>query len=922
MSKGNQPLSRQERNKKTLSKRKQQRLARKEKLKEKRAKQHPVQRFIYSTGRFIRRTMMVSLLSISIIGLIAVITYKNKYEEVVSASIRKGYEIAQTISPQDFKVIEPTVMYYDDGTVAKEFTERNFIYLDLQEDDELFQKVSDVTTSIEDERFYNHKGFDYLGVGVAVLDYARGHSLRGASTLTAQLVKNTYLSQEQSMERKIAEAVVAQELEKRFTKREILEFYVNDAYFANGNYGLATAANYYYSKPVGELTHSEIASLIAIPNNPTIYNPVTNPENNKKRRDLILTLMANNGILENDYVTEEKSKDIVLDITETRIDNNVRGWAESFAMHSAVEELMRHNGFKFEYWFDTHDVKDNYTQRYNDVYSQTLQRVVIGGYSIETSINKSMQDSLQKHVDNALRGYTAIDKDGYYSKQVPSVVIDNRTNEVVAIVGGRSQENPGLFNRAYQSARQPGSAMKPFMVYAPAFEKGLSTGTIREDKPIKNGPGNWYNGYRGKMDLRTSLEQSVNTIAYNLYQEVGMKDVREKLVDMEFNHMSPDDIYPTMSIGGWTHGTNPLEVARALNTMVNDGVYQRPHSVSKLSRIGSDNVIYSRQDHVGKRVFQSGVGYVTLDVMKSTVKNSFVRGYSFGYEHEAAKTGTTNKTKEVWIVGGTPYYSMASYIGDNEPTEQTGSAMTPILQKVYKGVMQEIHSGLEVVDFVKPQTVVQKGDNLWVRTSQDVDPLKDRKNEENKRLQEFANKHSTRVESLAYRIKHGLTLKQAESRELLADAKIQQLESYTLNGSEDMSEANKLKDEASEAVDRVVRLEKKSILQDRLNKAYGKVQAEKNSVIAERERQQRLEQERQQELERELERENEREERRQEELRKQEELRIQEEQRREEERKRMELEKELEENENQLEETEIENEEIEQGLIENDNNLD
>lgn len=830
---------------KKQTRKKKSRQDKKEILREKRKEMHPVKRTIWGFGRFFRKTIMVLLLVMSLVILAGGVLYKYKLEDVFSASIRDGYEIANTISSEDFNVIDPTVLYDTNGEALRTFTERNFKYLDLQEDDELYKKVSEVTTVIEDERFYKHQGFDYLGVGVAVFDYAiRGNSLRGASTITAQLVKNTYLTQEQNIERKITEAVIAQEIENKFTKREILEFYLNDAYFANGNYGLETASHYYYSKPVKELTYGEVASLVAIPNNPTIYNPVKNPENNIKRRNLILTLLGKSETLGIEEVEAEQNKELVLDITVTSIDNNIKGWAESFAMHSAVEEMMRYNGFNFEYWHSDNDSKKSYQERYNDIYHQTLQRIMRGGYAIETSIDKDMQSKLQSTVDNAFRGYTATDKDGYLQKQAPTVVIDNRTNEVVAIVGGRTQDNMGLFNRAYQSARQPGSATKPFLSYAPAFEKGMATDTIRKDSPIKNGPRNWYKGHRGDMTLRTALEQSVNTIAYNLYQEIGMDFARQKLIDMEFGHLAPEDVYPTLAIGGWTHGTNPLEVASAFNTLTNDGMYYRPNNLRKISLLGSEDYFYSREEHTPKKIYQSGVGYVTLDVMKSTVKNSFVKGYSFDYEYEAAKTGTTNDARELWIVGGTPYYSMSSYIGDNDPAPQNSSASTKILQNIYKNYMKDIHKGLEVKDFDRPQTVIERNGNLWVRTEKDEDPQKKRLADEASRVQGHINRQNERVELLSYRIKHGVTLKQAVSREKAAEALIQKLEVYELDGSKDLSEASELKRSAENAIEKVVRSNEKNSLSVQLDKAYRRVVANRDAIIANIERQKRAEEDR------------------------------------------------------------------------------
>lgn len=823
----------------------QKRIEKKMAFKKRRMEQHPVKRFLFDIGRHARRSFMVMLLLANIALLTGFYFFENHFADKISQSIREGYEIAATIDASDFQVVDPTVMKDEEGNIVRTFTERNFKYLDLQEDDELFQKVSDVTTTIEDERFYDHKGFDYLGVGVAFINhYVRGHDLRGASTLTAQLVKNTYLSPEQTLGRKISEAVIAQELEERFTKREILEFYVNDAYYANGNYGMETAAHYYFSKPTKDLTHAEIATLIAIPNNPTIYDPITNPENTKKRRDLILSLLVEKGVLTEEIAEKQQTDSIVLEITETNINNETSDWAQSLAMNAAVEEMMRYEGFTFKFWFNTDKERQEYKEHYSNVYFRHLENIRRGGFIIETSINQDLQNKLQANIDRNTAHFTQVDENGVLNKQVPAVVIDNRTNEVVAIVGGRSQENPGTFNRAFQSARQPGSAIKPFLSFAPAIESGMATGTVREDSYIKNGPSNWYNGHRGSMTLRTALEQSVNTIAYNLYQEVGMEYARQKLIEMEFNNLSPDDIYPTMAVGGWTYGTNPLEIASAFNTLTNDGLYYRPTNLTKLSSNYKEEVYYDRAQHEPKRIYDSGVGFVTLNMMQTTVSQGLNGGYSFGYQYEGAKTGSTDDWREQWIVGGTPYYSMSMYIGDNKPARQNNVETTRVLQNIYTSYMRDIHQGLEVVDFNRPNTVIQDGSNYWVRSENDVDPQDIRKREEQNRVNTVLDAQNQRLSDLAYRIQHGLTLTQAISREKIAGAQIQQLEAYDLNGSKDLTEAEIIHKNAQDAVNRVVRAGEKETLKTRLSRAWDTILQQRDSIIArEKAEKERIEQE-------------------------------------------------------------------------------
>lgn len=868
--------------------RKEKRQLKKQRKKDRRKRRHPVLRVTYFMGRLMRRMVLVGLLTASI-GLVAgIVYYQGHIEPMVSQYIKEGYEISETISASHFESLEPTIMTDKNGEVIREFRDRNYVHVDLQEDDALYQRVSDVTTTIEDARFYNHHGFDYLGLSVAVFDYAaRGTDLRGASTLTQQLVKNKYLSQDQTVERKISEAVIAQELETQFTKREILEFYVNEVYFGRGNHGIGTAAHYYFGKPTEELGYKELATLISIPNNPTIYDPINNPENTLRRRNLVLRLLAENNTLSQEEADALRDEPLDLDITPMRIDNSVDDWAESFAMNQAVESLMRWEGFNFEYWHETNEARQDYRERYNNTYSRHMQNILRGGFVIETSIDRKMQTALQTHIDHEMRHFTASDADGLLTKQAPSVVIDNRSNEVVAIVGGRTQEGNTSFNRAFQSARQPGSAIKPFLSFAPAFERGLATGTVREDKPIKDGPGNYYSGYRGNMTLKDAMAHSVNTIAYNLLLENGIATSREKLELMEFNQLRPEDRYPTMAIGGWTQGASPLELAAAFNTLVNDGEFHRPSNLRVVRSTQHDTVYYDRTEDVPTRVYESGVGYVTLNTLQSATTDGTGTRYSFDYEYEAGKTGTTNDVRELWFVGGTPYYSMSLYIGDNNPGRQERATVDPVIQSIYREFMRQLHDGKDVIDFNRPSTVVEYNGNMWVRTTKDDDPMVIRRQTELKRQAESKAKQSARVQALAYRIEHGLTLQQAEAREKVAVSRIETLESYKLGNSEDATDAQKLKALADEAIENVVRPNVSSELVLRANSAYQAIERQRQANISDREQREREEQEQEERL-----------------IREEQERRLQEE---EDERKRLEkeqLEKEREEEEARLAEEE------------------
>lgn len=777
----------------------------------------------------------------------------NTYGEELSANIAEGFRIADTIDPAHFEHLQPTQLIDGNGDVIREFKERNFKYIDLQEDDDLYWKVSDVVVSIEDERFYRHVGFDYYGVGVAVINHMRGMNLRGASTITQQVVKNTYLTQAQTVDRKVQEAVIAQELESAFSKREILEFYVNGNYYANGQYGLATAAHYYYGKPVAELTSGELAVLVGIPNNPSIYDPVNQPDNAIHKRNVILRKMMELEKISEKEFKEESQKELVLDIHRTPVNNAVVDYGESYAMHQAVEFLMEHSGFELTYWFDTKEDKETYRQAYNSAYEKAREDILRGGFKIETSIDVAQQAILQEAVDKEMNQYQQIDSaNGLYAKQASAVTIDNKTNEVVAIVGGRSQTG-NTFNRAYLGKRQPASAIKPFNVYAPAFERGVRPQTMMVDKAIKNGPSNWYEGYRGSMSVRYSMEQSINTIAYQLMIDNGVKNTLDKLATMRFASLDPDDHTTNTSVGGFTFGVTPLEMASALNTLVNDGNYTRPSNVRKLSHLHTDEVYYDKSEDERVAVYDSASAYMTLDTMKDVVTNGTGRPADFGYRHLAGKTGSSNERKDQWFIGTTPHYATAVWVGEDQPKAQPYSvSQSPI--HIFKTAMERYHKGLSITDFKKPAHVT-RGANGSFTVAPIQQAVKDPKQVERERNEHLRVEQETislkdRLKELEYRIVHGLTLEEAQKRERTVSSLIQLISQVRLEAPDDFGNVDQLYSQGKTALDQVKRASIKAELTQKLESAYrGKMQ-ERDTLIWRIKEDERLRLEEEQRLER------------------------------------------------------------------------
>lgn len=801
----------------------------KKRLKKEKIKAFPVWR---KTLRYVRKGIGYTVLVGIVGGIGGAVWFWDGHGKAISGYITEGYAIAATIERDDFTNEEPTVLYDKNGELLVELKERNYKYLSIVDNADLYKKVSDVVVPIEDERYYEHQGFDYYGVGVAVVNYLKGGELRGASTITQQLVKNVYLSQEQSLPRKIKEAVISQELENQFSKEEILEFYVNDNYYANGQYGLGTAAYYYYGKEVADLTVGELAVLVGIPNNPTIYDPTTNPENATVKRNTILAKMMEYGTLTPEAYNEEVSKEIVLDVHETAINNAVTGYAESFALYNTVTEIMDYEGFNFDYWFDTDEEQVAYDASFGETYEEVYQDVLNGGYKIETSIDKNQQKILQDAVDNAMNAFTYTDDEtGLYTKQAAATTIDNSTGEVVAIVGGRSQDG-NSYNRAYLAARQPGSSIKPFISYAPAYESGYNTGSLIEDKAIENGPKNWYDGYWGNVTLRYAMEQSINTVAYRLLAEYGPAEGIQKLAKMQFNSLEPtDDDSPIVAVGGFTYGATTTEMSGALSTLVNGGNYIQPTNVRKITVIQSEEVVYDRENDVHVAVYDEGAAYMTLDTMKNVVDTGIGLDADWGYEFLAGKTGTTDESKDLWFVGATPYYATSVWVGDDTPTAQS-DAVANRARTIFKQAMAQYHTGLAVIDFTKPTKVTKKGTELYNNLAEENTYQAERESDEAMRKNEDLAFQTDRLADLDYRLVYGLSAEEETAYEQMAEAKLTALQNVTLTDLDDMNEVETLYEDAKKQAKLVKRSSYALTLNANIEEAWATIEEAEQAIKA------------------------------------------------------------------------------------------
>lgn len=628
--------------------------------------------------------------------------YKPMLQEIYDNAMLK----IDGIDKKDFKDKSNSIIYYGDGSEMKQLNLNDFYYLDYKD---IPSDVEDALLSIEDIRYYEHPGVDIKAIARAgyVLVKNKGEIKQGGSTITQQLVKLKFLTLEKSYERKLEEVIIAYNLEKKFNKTEILEFYLNMINYGNGAYGIESASQIYFSKSAKDLTLSQVAFLTGVPNNPTLYSPINNFDNALKRRNLILSKMLEYGkITESEYSLAIK-EEIVLDLTESKYEPD--SYDVSFIISSASKEIMKQNDFEFKYWFDSAEERKEYLENYNLVFKEAEHIVRNSGFKIYSTIDKEKQSLLQETINNGLKDYQAKDSaSGLYKTQASGVSIDNEKGELVAIVGGRTQDDiANTYNRAFLSFRQPGSTIKPLVAYLPALERGvLSTNTFSDTKE-KKGPDNVDFKYRGNLTVREAVERSVNTIPFKLMNSYGAREMLTYLEGMEFSGLDYRDNNNSTSIGGFTYGTNTYEMANAYYTIVNNGEYVRMTGIRQIVDKYGD--IYYEDKKEGAPVYDSGTSYLMTDILKGVLTEKHGTANKFQLKRtdieSAAKTGTTNGRKDLWFIGYTPYYTTSVWMGNDTPaTLEKGNKYVNTIWKTY---MDKIHEGLDVKTFKVPNRVLK-----------------------------------------------------------------------------------------------------------------------------------------------------------------------------------------------------------------------
>lgn len=543
----------------------------------------------------------------------------------------------------------------------------------------------------EDNRFYSHHGVDPIGIMRAIwVNIAHDGVAEGGSTITQQLARNAFLTQDRTLKRKIMEAMLAIRIEQYYTKQEILEMYLNQIYFGQGAYGVQAAAHVYFGKNVQDLDLAQSAMLAGLPQSPNYYSPLTNYKAGKARQAVVLGQMVKYDYI--DQATADKAKDEDLGLREkseaAHSDNNA-----SYFIDYVISEI---------------------AEKYGD------DAVYKDGLKIYTTIDMKAQDAAVQAMHNLPNFYT--DDKGLTQPQGALIAINPHNGYIVAMVGGRGDDS---FNRAVLAERQPGSAFKPF-VYLAAIQDGMTPGTVMDDKKIEfNGwsPKNYEGTYSGQMTLRYALQHSVNTIAVQLADAVGMRKVLNLASSLGITTLDDSkDNNLAAALGGLTNGVKPIDMAVAYGTLANGGVKVKPVAITKI--VDRNGQVVEENSTEEQRVVDPKYAYVITNMLEYVMSGGTGGGASIG-RPAAGKTGTTDESKDAWFVGYTPDLVAAVWMGDDYGIETldgiTGGTVPAV---IWRDFMSQALNAMEIPasDFTVPPGAASIANQGYAPVAPKVDP--------------------------------------------------------------------------------------------------------------------------------------------------------------------------------------------------------
>ena len=533
----------------------------------------------------------------------------------------------------------------------------------------------------EDLRFYDHGGVDVVRLfGALAANIREGSYAQGGSTITMQLIRQSHLSTQKTIARKLEEMWLAIQLERQLSKEEILAMYLNYIYFGSGAYGIQAAAQTYFGVDVQDLTLAQATSLAASIKAPSFYSPAA-AKSNASRREYILSTMLEQGMITQSEHDQARAETIV--IAEQKPTTLDHGWFVDAVLQEA-EQLL----------------------------GMTSDQVLAGGFVIDTTLSRTHQQVLEDQFTKDL--FPANAEDGT-PVQAAAACVNTQTGEVLAIVGGRSYDVRRGFNRATQLRRQPGSALKPLVVYAPAIDQfGYTPASVLKDEPTNfNGykPRNSGYTYYGNVSIRSALASSLNVAAVALLDQIGVQAGRDYLQKVGIP-LDDRDANLSLALGSMTYGVSPVELAAAYAPFGNGGSFHDPHFIRKITD-PSGRVLYQHRD-TGTRVLKSTSAYLMTSVLQSVTSYGTGAKLSASGTPVAGKTGTVNMTgggnRDIWMAAYNPEISCAFWMGFDEPDSRhklqswvSGGDYTAAMARDY---FKALYQNREKPQFTRPGGIV------------------------------------------------------------------------------------------------------------------------------------------------------------------------------------------------------------------------
>ena len=629
-----------------------------------------------SKGSFFKKLLLV----IVALGLIA----------VISGAATFAYMVKDTpkLDADTLKAAIPSEIYSMDGTFITEIGTQKLNYVEYEN---IPQLVRDAVIATEDSRFYKHHGIDPIRLtGAVIANVTNGFGAEGGSTITQQVAKMHFLTFEKTLSRKAQEAWLAIQLERKFTKEEIFELYVNKVYMSAGATGIATASELYFGKELKDLTLPEAALIAGMPQSPNNYNPFNHPDKADKRKNIVLSLMNQHG-----YISEAEMKEAQGNsISSLIVKEEDRKQQTDIPHDPFIGQVIK-------------EIENKYPEI--NVYTDGLQ--------IYTTLDKSAQE----YVDQMMYTNEVI-KFPDDKFQAGITLLDTKTGEIRAIGGSRDKEIDFGLNYATSLPRQPGSTIKPVLDYGPAIEY-LKWGTYQPivDEPYKYSTGqtvnNWDRRHMGAMTIREALARSRNIPAVKALNEVGTDKAKEFVNGLGLNQ---DEIYESSALGGLHKDVTSLQMAGAFSAFGNNGFYTKPHAVKEIIFRDGTKINMKPETEVAMSDYTA---FMISDMLKSAVSSPYGTGRAANVpgHHIAGKTGTSNYSSkekkdynipgggvpDIWFVGYNTNYTISVWTGYEKRKDPIIGRDQQLAKQIFKKLMTQVSKGKETADFKMPDSVVR-----------------------------------------------------------------------------------------------------------------------------------------------------------------------------------------------------------------------